>query len=201
VLATVERASVRRALLAGAVALAIPVMILAWWGAGAVVDSAPVRGSAGHNDADVQFAEMMIPHHEQAVEMVALAPSRASDARIKQLARQMEVAQQPELMMLTGFLTAWHKPVPSSGAHHMAGTASMPGIMSDEDMAKLEAATGASFDRMFAEMMIAHHNGAIQMAQQELAEGENADARALADAIQQDQATEVAMLQDFLAAP
>jgi uncharacterized protein (DUF305 family) len=210
VLLSVERASVRRALLAGAVALAIPLMILAWRGAGYVVgmsDSASVdggtsaqaTGSDGFNEADVEFAQMMIPHHEQAVEMVALAATRATDKRIKQLAVQIQAAQQPELTMLTGFLTAWGKPVASSGGHHMAGTSSMPGVMSAQDMAKLEAATGATFDRMFAEMMIAHHNGAIEMAHRELAKGENADARALAEAIEQDQVTEITLFQEFLA--
>jgi uncharacterized protein (DUF305 family) len=186
---------VKRALLAGAIALAIPVMILAWRGAGMLVGPSDGGGKAGYNEADVAFAEMMIPHHEQAVEMVALVPHRAADPRIKQLATQIQVGQPPEITLLTGFLTSWGKPVPSPHGHDM------PGMMSDQAMERLKAATGGDFDRMFAQMMIDHHNGAIQMARDEQAKGANAEARALAETIEQDQTTEIGMFQDFLARP
>lgn len=155
--------------------------------------------TAAFNDADVQFAQMMIVHHQQAVEMATLAETRATDAEVKQLATQIKAAQDPEITTMTGWLTAWGQPTaqPDAG-HNMPGMSSTPGMMSDEDMAKLEAAKGAEFDRMFAQMMIAHHNGAIQMARDEQQNGSNGDAKALAATIEKAQTAEVEKLQTIL---
>jgi uncharacterized protein (DUF305 family) len=133
--------------------------------------------------------------------MANLAASRASDAQLKGLAAQMKAAQDPEITTMTGWLTGWGQPTtaPSGSAmpgHTMSG--SMPGIMSEQDMAKLDAATGVDVDRMFARMMIAHHNGAIQMAQDEQNNGANADAKALAAGIVKTQQAEVGTLQKIL---
>ncbi|MGI5490228.1 DUF305 domain-containing protein [Microtetraspora malaysiensis] len=117
--------------------------------------AAGAQTRAAFNDADVMFAQMMIPHHKQAVEMADLAATRATDQEIKDLAAKIKAAQDPEIATMTGWLTAWGKPVTSSAG--MAGHG-MPGMMSEDDMAKLKAAKGAEFNRMFAEMMIAHHN-------------------------------------------
>ncbi|MEU7856991.1 DUF305 domain-containing protein [Nonomuraea sp. NPDC049141] len=145
------------------------------------------------NDADVMFAQMMIPHHEQAVEMADLALMRASDAEIEELAAKIKSAQDPEIQTMKGWLTEWGKPVPSGGVGH-----DMPGIMSEEDMKKLEAAKGKAFDKLFAQLMIAHHKGAIEMGRTEQADGSNPKAKELAKRIETTQQAEVAQLQKIL---
>lgn len=148
--------------------------------------------SAAFNDSDVSFAQNMIAHHEQAVKMATLAETRAANAELKTLAATIKGAQQPEITMMTGWLTTWGKPVTPAGGH---GGHSMPGMMSDEAMTKLEAAKGAEFDRQFATMMIDHHNGAIEMAREVKAKGSSPEIKKLAAQIEQSQAAEVQVLQ------
>ncbi|GAA1112186.1 MULTISPECIES: DUF305 domain-containing protein [Streptomyces violaceusniger group] len=156
------------------------------------------------NDADVSFAQMMIPHHEQALEMAGLADDRASNARIKSLAGQIEKAQDPEITTLKSWLKGWGEPEKASsgempGMHHGASDKSaMGGMMSEEDMRKLKAAKGSAFDRAFASMMIDHHKGAIAMAKDEKKNGRNAKAKKLADDVVKNQSTEVATLRTLL---
>jgi uncharacterized protein (DUF305 family) len=145
------------------------------------------------NDADVMFAQMMIPHHEQAVEMAELAETRASDPEVVALAAQIKAAQDPEIDTMTGWLEAWGEPIETD--HGM----DMPGIMTDEEMAELEAADGAAFDKVFVDHMIAHHQGAIEMAETEIADGRNAEAKELASQIAESQAAEVTQLEAILA--
>ncbi|MET9342139.1 DUF305 domain-containing protein [Nonomuraea sp. NPDC003804] len=149
---------------------------------------------AGFNDADVMFAQMMIPHHQQAVEMAELAGTRASGAEVKDLAVKIKAAQDPEIRTLRGWLKDWGKP---ESAGHMAGHG-MSGMMSEDDLKKLEAAKGAAFDRLFAQQMIAHHNGAIEMARTEQAQGSSPAAKELAKTIETTQQAEVAQLQQIL---
>lgn len=150
--------------------------------------------SAAFNDADVMFAQMMIPHHRQAVEMATFAETRAEDPEVKELAAAIKGAQDPEIVTLTGWLTSWGQP-----AEAPAGHGSMPGILSDEDMTNLEAATGKAFDKAFAELMIAHHEGAISMAEEEKANGQSPDAVALAGTIAAAQTAEIEQLRGILA--
>lgn len=153
---------------------------------------------AAFNDADVTFAQMMIPHHEQAVEMAELAETRASDPEVKELAAKIKGAQDPEIKTMTGWLTTWGKPVPSPGAAGHDTAHGMPGIMSGEDMTRLREARGAEFDRLFAELMIAHHNGAIEMARTEQTQGADPKAKDLARTIETVQQAEVAQLRGLL---
>jgi uncharacterized protein (DUF305 family) len=152
--------------------------------------SAPA--SAEFNDTDVAFAQNMIAHHRQAVEMADLAASRAGDAEIKKLATQIKAAQEPEIQTLTGWLTAWGKPIEPAGGHGSGHE--MPGMMSESEMAKLKSAKGTKFDRLFAELMIAHHNGAVEMAREEQSKGGNTEAKALAATIERTQGEEVTQL-------
>jgi uncharacterized protein (DUF305 family) len=152
-----------------------------------------VQPSAAFNDADVMFAQMMIPHHEQAVEMADLAPTRASDPEIKDLATEIKAAQDPEIQIMKGWLVEWGEPAPEGGMGH-----DMPGVMSEQDMKKLGAAKGKEFDKLFAEQMIAHHEGAIEMARTELTNGSNLQAKELAKAIETTQRAEVVKLQKIL---
>ena len=154
--------------------------------------------SAGDfNDADVEFATGMIPHHEQAVEMAQLTDARAQNPEVVELAAQIEGAQAPEIETMTGWLEAWGEPVPDDMAGHDMG-GSMPGMASEDELAELEGASGAEFDEMFLTLMIAHHEGAIEMAQTEQAEGANPDAIALAEDIETAQSDEIATMQNLL---
>ncbi|WP_448061801.1 DUF305 domain-containing protein [Cellulomonas hominis] len=153
--------------------------------------------TADFNDADVTFATDMIPHHRQAVEMANLAPSRAQNQQVMDLAMQIQDAQDPEIQTMSGWLTAWGKPVPEDmSGMDMSG--SMPGMMSAEEMSELEGMSGAEFDEMFLEMMIKHHQGAIRMAETELADVENPDAIALAQQVKAAQTAEIATMKGLL---
>lgn len=145
------------------------------------------------NDADVMFAQMMIPHHEQALEMAKLADGRAEDAEIKELVGEIEQAQDPEIQKMKGWLKAWGKPEAMTGAGH-----GMAGMMSDTDMADLAASKGKEFDRKFAELMIAHHEGAVEMARTEQTDGRDAAAKKVADDVVRTQAAEIARLKKIL---
>ncbi|MGC5309888.1 DUF305 domain-containing protein [Micromonospora zamorensis] len=165
--------------------------------------SASAQAAATANDADVMFAQMMIPHHRQAVEMADLAPTRANDPEVKDLAVKIKAAQDPEIVTMTGWLTAWGKPTAAPEGHDMQGmsspgTSAMAGMANDGQMNELKAAKGNEFDKMFAQMMIAHHNGAIEMAKTEQANGSNPEAKALAAQIEADQAAEAQTLQKIL---
>ncbi|WP_406204075.1 DUF305 domain-containing protein [Streptomyces decoyicus] len=163
------------------------------------------------NDADVMFAQMMIPHHQQAVEMSELADGRAEDAEIKSLAAAIEKAQDPEIQKMTSWLKGWGKPVSGGSApgmdHSMPGMdhgsgskdgSGMSGMMSGKDMKNLMAAKGRDFDRKFAQMMIGHHNGAIEMANDEQKKGKNATAKKLAGDVVTHQSAEVGKLNKIL---
>ncbi|MFY1685469.1 DUF305 domain-containing protein [Micromonospora sp. WMMD730] len=167
------------------------------------VGAAPAASeSAGVAPADVMFAQMMIPHHRQAVRMSELAGNRAADPEVTRLAERIRAAQAPEIATLTGWLTAWGRPVPSdspAGGHLPGMDHGMPGMMSDADLARLEGATGRDFDRLFLSLMIAHHEGAITMARQEVADGRHAGARAMAQQIVATQQGEIDTMRKILA--
>jgi uncharacterized protein (DUF305 family) len=159
--------------------------------------------AAAFVNADVTFAQGMIPHHEQAVEMAKLADTRASSPEVKQLAQSIDAAQGPEIQTMTGWLKDWGKDLPSGGdsasmpGMDMSG-GQMPGMMSAEDMSKLEGASGHDFDTMFLTMMIEHHKGAIEMATTEQSEGKNPDAVALAKKIITNQQAEIDTMKGLL---
>jgi uncharacterized protein (DUF305 family) len=164
-------------------------------GSAAISTTAPLASTATFNDADVTFAQNMIPHHQQALQMTDLAAGRGGDPEIKQLANQIKAAQDPEIKTMTGWLAAWGRPVEPPQGH---GEHAMLGMMSDAEMGKLTTATGKYFDRMFTQLMIAHHDGAIQMARDEQANGANPEAKNLAATIERSQADEVAKLEKIL---
>ena len=149
--------------------------------------------TAAFNDADVMFAQMMIPHHKQALEMAALAETRAEDPEIKTLAAAIKGAQDPEIATLTGWLTTWGKPVEAPMSHGMSG------MLTEEDMKNLAATTGKDFDKAFAQLMIAHHEGAVEMARQEISSGQNAEAVALANTVATAQNGEIDQMKAILA--
>ncbi|MFC7902507.1 DUF305 domain-containing protein [Streptomyces griseoincarnatus] len=151
-----------------------------------------------HNAADVTFAKGMIPHHRQAVEMADLAPDRARSAEVKKLAAEIKKAQAPEIEKLSGWLTSWGETVPAEGAmdHSMHG--GMDGMMSAEEMTALENASGRAFDTAFMEMMIKHHEGAVEMAKTEQSEGAHTPARKMAVDIIASQSAEIEQMRKLL---
>jgi uncharacterized protein (DUF305 family) len=205
-----KRHLTRRAILAGA-SLLTTIALAACGSDGTAGDEHGMPGMTGmssastrataHNNVDVMFAQMMIPHHQQAVAMAALAGSRASDAEVKQLASQIKAAQDPEITTMNGWLAAWGQPtIGPSGTSEMPGMAGgMPGMMSTADMAKLTAATGKDFDKQFCAMMIAHHQGAITQARDEVAGGSDPAAKALAQNIITAQQAEIDQMNKILA--
>ncbi|MFJ9349222.1 DUF305 domain-containing protein [Streptomyces sp. NPDC101237] len=159
-------------------------------------DAAPHGGPAAgaHNAQDVTFAQRMIPHHRQALEMAELAVGRASSARVKDLAARIEKAQDPEIGTLSGWLRAWGEDVPMAGMDHggHAGTTgAMTGMTDDADMTALRKAEGPDFDTKFLTMMAEHHRGAVEMAATERAAGAYRPATELARAIATGQNAEI----------
>jgi len=165
--------------------------------------SAASTGSAASstrfNDADVEFAQSMIVHHEQAIEMAEIAqdPVRKAGAEVVALAGRIEAAQDPEIELMTGWLQAWGAPVQmdTSGGHDMS---EMTGMMSAEDMDTLGATAGSEFDDMWLTMMVEHHEGAIEMATDIQAGGANPDVKALAGQIVTAQQAEVDEMRQLL---
>lgn len=157
--------------------------------------------------ADIAFAQLMIPHHQQAVQMADLAASNAASPEVKALAAQIKAAQRPEITMMGQWLAAWGAPstMPSASASDSSvggmgmGGMTVAGMMSAADMANLGQATGAAFDRMWLQMMITHHQGAISMAQQVATTTSNPQVKALAEAIISGQTAEIATMQQLLA--
>jgi uncharacterized protein (DUF305 family) len=157
--------------------------------------------SSTFNEADVKFAQTMIPHHEQAVEMAdAILAKQGVSPEITQLAQQVKDAQVPEVEALKGFLAVWEQPlIPdhSSEAHEDHWAAE--GILTPEEMQALNAAGIAKAQRLFLKGMIKHHKGAVAMVQDEIDNGANPDAVKLAQAIKDGQTAEIRTMQTLLA--
>jgi len=169
-------------------------------GASSADTSSSASDSTDFNDADVTFVQGMIPHHQGALAMAQLADGRATDPRAVDLADRIEAAQAPEIETMTGWLEEWGEPLPEEdmgGMDHGSGGMDMEG-MSEEDMTALDSSSGAEFDRMFLEMMIPHHQGAVDMAETEIADGSNPDAVDMAREIVESQTAEIEEMQTLL---
>ena len=154
-------------------------------------DSTPE--SADFNDADVIFAQTMIPHHQQAIEMsdIALDPNSGASAAIVALATQIKGAQDPEISQMKNLLTTWGKSMEMGSMDH---SSMMGGMLSLEEIDTLGQLKGAEFDKAWAKGMIAHHEGAIAMANDVLANGKNSEILALANAVVSGQSAEIKTL-------
>jgi len=148
-------------------------------------------GTMSHSDA--MFLQMMIPHHQQAVEMSQLASSHGASPEVQKLADTIAAAQGPEIEQMQAWLDDAHAPDMMSGS-----AMGMDGVLSDAAMAKLEAAQGADFDRLYLQGMIGHHEGAIVMAQDVIDSGENPTVIALAKRIIAAQTAEIAQMKQML---
>lgn len=157
-----------------------------------------VESATDFNDADVMFAQMMIPHHEQAIEMsdIALDPTVGASDVVKSLAARIKAAQDPEITTMKAFLTSWKKGLtPDSSMDH---SGSMSGMLSAEDITKLSTLRGAEFDRAWMTGMIAHHEGAIEMAKEVLEDGKDTAVNTLATAVVAAQDTEILEMKELL---
>ncbi|MGW6932202.1 DUF305 domain-containing protein [Lentzea sp. NPDC054927] len=143
--------------------------------------------------ADVTFAQNMVPHHEQALEMAKLVPSRSTNEKVRGLAERVEKAQDPEITQMNEWLKQWGATTKQNHEGH-----DMAGMMSGEDMAKLESSSGPEFDRQWLDMMIKHHEGAVEMAKTELEQGKDANAKKLAQAVVDGQQQEITEMKDLL---
>ncbi len=160
-----------------------------------------------HADSDVAFATQMLPHHAQALTMVELTKGRPLDPAVQRLAADIRAAQAPEIETMTGWLEDWSEPVPETGGgmdgmdgmDGMEGMdSSMPGMMSADDMTGLRQASDADFQTMWLELMVAHHEGAVEMARTEIADGRYQPAVDLADAIVISQSKEIDTMNGLL---
>lgn len=147
--------------------------------------------NSGFSGTDVMFAQMMIPHHQQAVEMSTLAESRALDPEVSAIAAKIKAEQGPEIEQMRSWLKA--AGAPESMDHSMK----MDGMLSDSEISELEASNGAEFDRLFLAGMILHHQGAIEMADM-VANSKNQEAAKLGADIIKIQTSEIAELKLLL---
>jgi len=169
---------------------------------GATSADAPADGEvdAAHNDADTMFAQMMIVHHEGAIEMADLAVENAGSEEVRTLAEGISAAQGPEIEQMTSWLEAWGEDTAPMDGMEGHGGMDMEGMSQEEAMAELGNLSGAEFDKRFLELMTAHHEGAVEMSETELADGENPQALELAQKIIDDQQAEIAEMEQMLAA-
>lgn len=159
-----------------------------------------LRGGSEHNDADVTFAQEMIPHHAQAVAMSDLLLEKDEvDPEVVGLAEQIKQAQAPEIKTMSGWLEDWDEDVPPTDMGDMdMGDMDMNGMMSAEEMSELEDAASPDAGRLFLEGMTAHHEGAVEMGQQEVEEGSAPEAVDLAKTIIETQQDEIDQMEELL---
>lgn len=163
--------------------------------AGATATATPRQG--GNNAADTAFAQGMVPHHRQAVEMAGLAATRAASAEVRALAEEIKKAQDPEIKTLSGWLGSWGEQVPAAEGGH--GGHTMSGMMTGGEMDQLAKASGKEFDKAFLTLMVKHHEGAVAMARTEQSEGAYQPAKDMAAAIIGSQSAEITRMNTLLA--
>jgi uncharacterized protein (DUF305 family) len=191
------------------IAVAVPVA------ARAAAESIPEAAAAdtvrrGYTAADVRFMQGMIEHHAQALAMTSLIPGRTTNPAIRLLAEKIDVSQKDEIAAMRRWLEARHEAVPDTSERAMAGMpgmeshhALMPGMLTSEQMARLAAAKGGEFDRLFLTGMIQHHEGALAMVKQLFAtpgSGQEPQLFGLATDIDADQRADIARMRAMLAA-
>lgn len=141
--------------------------------------------------ADIMFAQMMIPHHEQALLMSGFAETRSSNEEVKKLARQIYAEQEPEIAQMKLWLEK------TNSSMDMGHDMGMNGMLTDSEIETMKSATGKAFDRLFLEGMIAHHEGAIHMAEM-IVDSDNAEAKKLGQSIQVTQQREIDLMKEML---
>jgi uncharacterized protein (DUF305 family) len=161
----------------------------------------PDTGMAHQMDPDVRFMHHMTMHHGQALEMTSLVPSRNPSQGLGLLSERIDISQKDEIALMRRWLERRGKPLPPTG-EHMMGMA-MPGMLTAAEMARLRAATGSEFERLFLELMIKHHEGALIMVAELLGSqgaAQDSELYALVSDIEADQRAEIARMQSMLMA-
>jgi len=151
----------------------------------------------GYTEADVRFMHGMIPHHAQALDMTDLIADRTDNENIRRLAQRIEISQLDEIARMRRWLESRGESVP--GEHHHG--ALMPGMLTEEEMARLSAAQGSEFDRLFLELMIHHHEGALVMVDDLFTTdgaGQEAEIFLFASHVDADQRAEIARMRGML---
>lgn len=163
----------------------------------------PASAQAQH-PADVRFMRGMIGHHEQALVMTAMVPGRTEARGLRLLAERIDVSQRDEIEMMRQWLRRRGQPLPDTGAHAhhaTAGDTLMPGMLTAEEIARLRAATGREFERLFLTYMIRHHEGAITMVRQLFATpggGQESETYSFAADVEADQRAEIERMRRML---
>jgi uncharacterized protein (DUF305 family) len=165
--------------------------------------AAPAASQApAFTEADVQFMQGMIVHHEQAIAMAALVPTHTKTPSLGLIGRRIDVSQRDEIKLMTRWLEAHHQPTRLTMAHdNMASMPMMPGMLSREEMAALGTARGTAFDRLFLEGMIKHHQGALEMVKDLFSKegaGQNVEIFRFASEVDADQRAEIKRMQSLL---
>lgn len=190
-----------RAVGGGALVLSLALALSGCGGSAAPAGEAPTSAEADsgaqHNDADVGFVQMMVQHHEQALDVAEIAHERTQNTEVRALAEDVRAVHDPHLQTLTVLLESWGV-APADGSMAGMDHSGMSGMIGQGDMDALAGASEAAFDSMFLEMMIAHHESAVADAERAVAEGANTQVKELAAQIVSDQTAEIEQMQQLL---
>ena len=170
-----------------------------------LTDNAVVAEAVKNNNADAMFAQTMIPHHQQAVEMSRIVLEKPGlDPKVAALATRIFDAQSAEITRMSGWLEAWGEPTSHESGNHLAGPHAMTemgdGMLTEMEMTGLATADSGDAGRRFLTHMIVHHEGAIRMARIEVDKGSNPDALAVARNVIRSQDLEISEMKELLAA-
>ena len=164
----------------------------------ATMPELPATAGPGYTAADVRFMQHMIGHHAQAIVMAALAPSRGASEPVLRLAKKIDISQRDEIVMMKQWLAERKQAIPSD---HQSHSMTMPGMLNGAEMARLDAARGNEFDRLFLTFMIRHHEGALQMVEELFrtpGAGQESDIFRFATDVDADQRDEIFQMQKVL---
>ena len=163
--------------------------------------SSAIDENASFNKADQKFVQEMIPHHEQAVVMSEMVSNVQVSGETSALATEIISAQASEIELMKSFLSEWgveYDPNSDPHAGHMMSGDESSGMMTDEELAELKNSSGVVFEKMWLTMMLAHHKGAIKMAETVIADGKDERVKTLAEAIIGEQQKEIELIQTLL---
>lgn len=171
--------------------------VIAPGGPGEAAETLSAEDAAKHrseddspNTADFAYARMMIEHHTQALEMTRLAPRQAASGQVKALAERITASQGPEISTMKGWLDTHDGDTRATEHQHEA----MPGMATEAQLTSLRAARGKAFDQLFLKLMTTHHAGAISMATDVKAQGNNLQIEEMADDVIAQQTSEISRM-------
>ncbi|MFE4455163.1 DUF305 domain-containing protein [Streptomyces sp. NPDC056796] len=157
-------------------------------------EAVKAAGNDTPNSADFRYARMMIEHHRQALVLTALVPGRGDSSSVERLAERISASQKPEI----GAMEGWLKNNGGDDREETHDHAAMPGMATEEQIGQLRAARGKAFDRLFLELMITHHQGAVTMAAEALADGNNVLVEEMANDVVAQQSVEIDRMRDLM---